>query len=157
MLHRAGHPELCGKPGAGQADGGELVLSDIGAAVGGAYGFRPFFEDCEMGRRWCPGAHHGLRQLRGGSGYRVQGGGAGVWNRVQDFYDCGAGDSVWDFCKLGAGAGILDWEDGGDCMNCPVMANGGRKDRVEVLDLRRSTLFLYKRHHGIALSGDICI
>ena len=71
------------------------------------------FEDREMGRRGSTGAHHGLRQLRGGSGHRVQGGGAGVRNRVQDFYDCGAGDSVWDIFQLGVGGGLLDWEDDG--------------------------------------------
>lgn len=32
---------------------------------------------------------------------------------MQDFYDCGAGDSVWDIFQLGAGGGLLDWEDGG--------------------------------------------
>lgn len=113
MLHRPGHPELRGEPGAGQADCGELVLAAAGAAVGNPYRIRRLFEDCEMGRRGSTGAHHGLRQLRGGCGHRVQGGGAGVRDWVQDFYDCGAGDSVWDIFQLGVGGGLLDWEDDG--------------------------------------------
>lgn len=113
MLYRPGHPELRGEPGAGQADCGELVLAAAGAVVGGPYRIRHLFEDREMGRRGSSGAHHGLRQLRGGSGHRVQGGGAGVRNRVQDFHHCGAGDSVRDIRQLGAGGGLLGWEDDG--------------------------------------------
>ena len=36
--------------------------------------------------------------------------GACVRDRVQDFYDCRAGDFVWGVYQLGAGAFVLGWE-----------------------------------------------
>ena len=38
---------------------------------------------------------------------------AGVRDWAQDFHHCRAGDIVWDFLQLGAGGGLLDWEDDG--------------------------------------------
>ena len=40
--------------------------------------------------------------------------GAGVWERVQDLHDCGAGDFVWDFEQLGVGSALLGRGSDGD-------------------------------------------
>ena len=56
------------------------------------------------------GADHGLCQLRGGSGHRVPEGRPGFRYRLQDFYDCRAGDSLRHHHELGSGAALLGLE-----------------------------------------------
>ena len=41
-------------------------------------------------------------------------GGTGVWDWVQDIYDYGAGDTLWDFKQLGVGSDLLDWGSDGN-------------------------------------------
>jgi hypothetical protein len=36
---------------------------------------------------------------------------------VQDFYDCGTGDFVWDFFQLGIGGDLLDIEMDGSMLD----------------------------------------
>ena len=59
--------------------------------------------------RWTPepGSHHRICEFRGVPGNRVQGGGPCFRDRLQDLYDRGACDPLWDLCELGVGDGEI--------------------------------------------------
>ena len=108
LLYRPGDSELRGEYRAGKGRGRRLVLCGAGAGKRDFDRSQYFPADCEMGRRGSAGADHRLCEQRGCGGYRVSEGRAGLWDRLQDLYDCGAGDPVWNLYKLGSGADLLD-------------------------------------------------
>ena len=67
---------------------------------------------CEMGRCRSARSHHRIRQLCGSAGDRVQEGGTGIRDRMQDLHHRRTGDPVRDLYKLGTGVSVLDLDVG---------------------------------------------
>lgn len=108
LLYRTGNSELYRKcAGDGSADFRKLVFPASGIFVCSTHGVSYLPQDCKMGRRWCIGADHRIRQFRDGSGGGIPKGRSGIRHRLQDIYHCGAGDIVWDFFQLGVGVDPL--------------------------------------------------
>lgn len=64
-------------------------------------------EDRGIRRRGGIGADHRFREFRGIPGDRIQGGRPCLRDRLQDLYDRGACDPLWDLCELGVGDGEI--------------------------------------------------
>lgn len=62
--------------------------------------------------RWSrgPGSHHRICEFRGVPGNRVQGGGPCLRDRLQDLYDRGTRDIVWNILQLGGRGDLLAGE-----------------------------------------------
>lgn len=81
---------------------------DPGSALCSADRSKSLSVYCQLGRRWGVGADYRVCERCGGSGDRIPEGRSGVWNRLQNFYDCRTGNFIWDIQQLGVRVDLLD-------------------------------------------------
>ena len=68
-------------------------------------------------RSWCAGSDHRIRQFSCIPGAGIQGGRTGVWCRMQNIYNRGSGDPVWDSEFVGIRGCVLGVDDADSIIN----------------------------------------
>mgnify|MGYP000005379983 CR=1 FL=1 len=66
---------------------------------------------------WCAGSDHRIRQFSCIPGAGIQGGRTGVWCRMQNIYNRGSGDPVWDSEFVGIRGCVLGVDDADSIIN----------------------------------------
>ena len=66
---------------------------------------------------WCAGSDHRIRQFSCIPGAGIQGGRAGIWCRMQNIYNRGSGDPVWDSEFVGIRGCVLGVDDADSIIN----------------------------------------